>query len=62
MSLYIAHSDFRTIDQVLHFFLAKAGLLETTAELEVYLTHLKHGGCNFGLQHLDCWIHMEIQS
>jgi hypothetical protein len=62
MSLYIVDSDFRTIDRLLHFFLAMAGLPANTAELEVYLTHLKHRGCKFGLLHLDCWIHMEIRS
>ena len=62
MNLYIADSDFRTMDRLLHFFLAMARLPANTVELEMNVTHLKQRGCKFGLLHLDCWIHIEIQS
>jgi hypothetical protein len=34
----------------------------TTTELQVYLSHLQHGGCDFGLEHLPCFMHLKLRS
>jgi hypothetical protein len=34
----------------------------TTAELQVYLTHFTHGGCEFGIDHLPCFLFMNFPS
>jgi hypothetical protein len=34
----------------------------TTAKLEIYLDHLKRGRCEYGLEHLPCFIHMQVHS
>jgi hypothetical protein len=39
-----------------------ADLPATTTELLVYLTHLKRGGCDFGLEHLPCFLNLTVWS
>jgi hypothetical protein len=39
-----------------------ADLPATTAELQVYLIHLKCGGCDFGLEHLPCFMNLTVRS
>jgi hypothetical protein len=36
--------------------------LATTAELEVYLTHLTHGGCEFGLKDHPCFLFLNFRA
>jgi hypothetical protein len=38
-----------------------ADLPATTAELQVYLTHLRHAGCEYGVSHLPCFFHMQVR-
>jgi hypothetical protein len=49
----------------LHFgfaikYLAIADHLDNTAELQVYLTHLKRGGCEYGIKHLPYFMYLEL--
>jgi hypothetical protein len=39
-----------------------ADLPATTTELEVYLTHLKCGGCDLGLEHVPCFSNLTVWS
>jgi hypothetical protein len=39
-----------------------ADLPATTTELQVYLTHLRRAGCEFGVLHLPCFFHMQVRS
>jgi hypothetical protein len=34
----------------------------TTTELEVYLTHLTHGGCEFGLKDHPCFLFLNFRA
>jgi hypothetical protein len=34
----------------------------TTSKLQVYLNHLRHGGCEYGLEHLPCFVHLFLRS
>jgi hypothetical protein len=33
----------------------------TTSELQVYLNHLRRGGCKYGLEHLPCFVHLSLR-
>jgi hypothetical protein len=34
----------------------------TTVELEIYLTHLTHGGCEFGLKDHPCFLNLNFRA